>query len=77
MRRKVWNFHGGIHPPENKKISTQTPIEKAPMPSRLILPLQQHAGQPANPIVEGKSVDRKSTRLNSSHIALSRMPSSA
>ena len=57
MRRKVWNFHGGIHPPENKKISTQTPIEKAPMPSRLILPLQQHAGQPANPIVEvGDSV---------------------
>ena len=28
-------------------------------------------------LVKGYSVDRKSTRLNSSHIPLSRMPSSA
>ena len=30
-----------------------------------------------HPIAKGKSVDRKSTRLNSSHILISRMPSSA
>ena len=29
------------------------------------------------PILDGKTIDRKSTRLNSSHVALSRMPSSA
>ncbi|MCF7982524.1 MAG: electron transport complex subunit RsxC [Pseudomonadales bacterium] len=57
MKQKIWDFHGGIHPPENKLISTQSPIEKAPIPSKLILPLQQHAGQPANPVVQvGDSV---------------------
>ena len=31
----------------------------------------------AAPFYEGKTIDRKSTRLNSSHIQKSRMPSSA
>ena len=44
-------FHGGIHPPENKTQSTQTPIETALLPNKLILPLQQHIGQQAKPLV--------------------------
>ena len=52
MSRKIWDFHGGIHPPEHKSVSTHGPIEKAPIPSRLIVPLQQHAGQPAKPLVK-------------------------
>jgi len=52
MSRKIWNFHGGIHPPQHKRVSTQTPIEQAPIPARLVMPLQQHGGVPAKPTVK-------------------------
>ncbi|MCV6612395.1 MAG: electron transport complex subunit RsxC [Amphritea sp.] len=48
---KVHSFHGGIHPPENKRQSTGAPISAAPVPSRIVLPLQQHIGLPADPVV--------------------------
>ncbi|GAB3459658.1 electron transport complex subunit RsxC [Azotobacter salinestris] len=48
---KLWEFHGGIHPPERKELSNRTPIQTAPLPARLILPLGQHIGAPAEPIV--------------------------
>lgn len=48
---KLWDFHGGIHPPERKELSNRTPIQPAPLPARLILPLGQHIGTPAEPIV--------------------------
>lgn len=52
MKRRLWKFHGGIHPPQNKHQSVQQAIRKLPLPERLILPLQQHIGAPAEPIVE-------------------------
>ncbi|MBS7325611.1 MAG: electron transport complex subunit RsxC [Thiopseudomonas sp.] len=56
----VWplhRFHGGIHPPENKHISTTLPIQQAALPKRLLVPLLQHIGQPALPCVsEGEAV---------------------
>ena len=48
---KVWDIHGGIHPPEHKELSNRTPIQPAPLPKRLILPLAQHLGAPAEPCV--------------------------
>ena len=56
-------------------------VSKAPV-NQLIydgLLLLQHRGQDAAGIVtqQGRKLDRKSTRLNSSHIQKSRMPSSA
>lgn len=48
---KLWDFHGGIHPPERKALSNRTPIQPAPLPARLVLPLGQHIGTPAEPIV--------------------------
>ncbi|MGA8863285.1 MAG: electron transport complex subunit RsxC [Gallionella sp.] len=50
--RKLYQFHGGIHPPSNKAQSTAMPIAQAPLPSRLIVPLHQHAGETAKPIVK-------------------------
>ncbi len=47
----LWDFHGGIHPPERKALSNRTPIQAAPLPPRLILPLAQHIGAPAEPLV--------------------------
>ncbi|KEA65749.1 Electron transport complex protein RnfC [Marinobacterium lacunae] len=49
---KVFAFHGGIHPPENKKQSTRAPISKAPVPDKLVLPMQQHIGGPSLPLVK-------------------------
>jgi len=48
---KIWNIPGGIHPPERKELSNRTPIQPAPLPKRLILPLSQHIGAPAEPLV--------------------------
>jgi electron transport complex protein RnfC len=47
----VWDIHGGIHPEENKQQSNQQPISAAGIPEFLILPLSQHIGAPAEPIV--------------------------
>ena len=49
--RKIWDIHGGIHPAENKHQSLHNPIENAGIPPQLILPLAQHIGAPASPIV--------------------------
>lgn len=51
MNAKVWDFPGGLHLPTHKQQSTSGPIVHAPLPGRLILPLQQHTGAPAEPCV--------------------------
>jgi electron transport complex protein RnfC len=48
---KVFDFHGGIHPPENKRQSNTQLIIQAGIPPRLTLPLSQHIGVPAVPVV--------------------------
>ncbi|HEC30198.1 MAG TPA: electron transport complex subunit RsxC [Gammaproteobacteria bacterium] len=54
---KLWSFHGGLHLPGHKKMSTGQPIGKYFIPERLILPLQQNIGEPSEPIVsEGEYV---------------------
>ena len=41
---KVWDFHGGIHPPEMKTQSNGTPLRQVPLPGRFVIPLKQHIG---------------------------------
>jgi electron transport complex protein RnfC len=41
---KIFKFNGGVHPPENKTLSTQRPIAKLSLPESLVLPLRQHVG---------------------------------
>ncbi|REF28168.1 electron transport complex protein RnfC [Xenorhabdus cabanillasii] len=43
-KNKIWDFDGGIHPPEMKLQSSRTPLRHAPLPEELIIPLQQHIG---------------------------------
>ncbi|SDK87142.1 electron transport complex protein RnfC [Modicisalibacter muralis] len=45
------SFPGGIHPPERKALSTRAPLVRAPLPRRVMLPLTQHIGAPAEPLV--------------------------
>jgi len=49
--RKLWDIPGGVHPPENKKQSTALPIADLPLPPSIVLPISQHIGAPAEPIV--------------------------
>lgn len=48
---KLSHFHGGLHLAGHKEESTRTPVVAAALPARLYLPLQQHIGEPAEPIV--------------------------
>jgi hypothetical protein len=48
---QIWDIPGGIHPPEHKALSNATAIQPAPLPKRLVLPLNQHIGAPAEPVV--------------------------
>jgi electron transport complex protein RnfC len=48
---KVFSFHGGIHPPENKKQSTRAPVRHLAIPKTLVIPTQQHLGLAADPVV--------------------------
>ena len=51
MSRKLWHFPGGLHLPDNKAMSTGQASSQAAVPERLIIPLQQHIGAPAKPLV--------------------------
>jgi len=43
-KEKLWDFEGGIHPPEMKTQSNGTPLSQLPLPDRFIIPLKQHIG---------------------------------
>jgi electron transport complex protein RnfC len=48
----LWELPGGIHPVENKQQSLQLPIGHLPLPPQLVIPLNQHLGTPATPVVQ-------------------------
>jgi len=50
LRKK--SFRGGVHPPEWKHLSENKSIQDLPLPEKVIIPLQQHIGAPAEPIVQ-------------------------
>ena len=43
---------GGVHPHDNKIYSAHQPITECPLPQKAIIPLVQHIGAPAQPVVE-------------------------
>ncbi len=49
--RELWRFHGGLHIPDHKEMSLQKPLQNIALPQRLVLPLQQHIGAPAQTLV--------------------------
>lgn len=69
--RKLFRFHGGVHPPEHKLESNGSRIEPAPLPPQLIIPLSQHIGNAAEPLVavgervkKGQTIAQASGRLS-------------
>ncbi len=57
IRRR--GFQHGLHPPEHKELTEHRPIRRFPFAPMMIIPLSQHLGAPAVPIVrEGQEVVR-------------------
>ncbi|MBI1194328.1 MAG: electron transport complex subunit RsxC [Gammaproteobacteria bacterium] len=50
--RKLFKIRGGVHPDDHKGRTAQSSIEDMPMPALLHIPLQQHIGSPASPMVK-------------------------
>ncbi len=50
--RKLWHFHGGLKLEGHKAVSMRDPIIPVPIPQLLTIPLQQHIGEPAQPVVK-------------------------
>ena len=50
-RGRFWDFHGGIHPPEQKFLTKNKPIKQLALPKQLIIPLQQHIGREGDLLV--------------------------
>ena len=48
---KQLHFYGGVHPDE-RKLTNEMPIKIPPLLEKYIVPLQQHIGAPAKPVVE-------------------------
>ena len=59
MMRLASGFRHGVHPPEEKELTSQLRIRRMPFPDELVLPLRQHAGKPARLCVKvGDRVER-------------------
>jgi electron transport complex protein RnfC len=48
---KLFRISGGVHPHDRKGLTATLPIEVVPLPPLLHIPLQQHIGSPAAPLV--------------------------
>lgn len=47
----IKSFRGGVHPDDCKRYAKDKPIEKAPLPHKVVIPVSQHIGAPGVPIV--------------------------
>lgn len=43
---------GGVHPPTEKQLTENVPIQEAKIPDTVIIPMSQHIGAPCTPIVK-------------------------
>lgn len=48
---RLWRFHGGLKLDPRTAKPASVPLGQVPVPARLVLPLSQHVGQPAEPVV--------------------------
>lgn len=68
---KLFRFRGGVHPKGYKELSADQAIEKLPLPDKLYIPLQQHIGEPAEPVVSVGQKVLKGDLLGHSHGTIS------
>ncbi len=65
-------FPHGIHPPEYKEVTSRKETMRIPFPEEIVLPLTQHIGAPAVPVVhKGQFVERGQLVAKAAEKALS------
>ncbi|MGM3173209.1 electron transport complex subunit RsxC [Dickeya lacustris] len=67
---RIWDFKGGIHPPEMKTQSSRVPLRQVPLPDYFIVPLKQHLGpegtlcvKVGDKVLRGQALTRGSGRM--------------
>ena len=50
--KRFAGYYGGVHPCEHKEFTEHLPLVPFPDPKTVVIPLSQHAGAPANPVVQ-------------------------
>ncbi|NIM03113.1 electron transport complex subunit RsxC, partial [bacterium] len=50
--KRLFSFRGGVHPPYFKELTSGKPLVAAALPRRVVIPLSQHTGKPAKPVVK-------------------------
>ena len=68
---KSAGFKGGVHPPDNKKATAALPVQDARLPERVVIPLAQHIGAPAQPLVKVGDVVKKGQKIGEAQGAVS------
>jgi len=53
------SFRHGVHPDDHKWETDHEPVERLPFPDELIMPLSQHIGAPAVPVVKAGQLVRR------------------
>lgn len=53
------SFRGGVHPKDSKALAADKPIEAAPLPHKVVIPVRQHIGAPCTPLVAKGEAVRK------------------
>ena len=61
--RSLFNFRGGVKPESHKQESASVPIQPAPIPDRLVVPLRQNARAIARSLVEPGQYVRKGEKI--------------
>jgi len=56
-------FRGGVHPPDRKEATEALPIEAARIPDRVVIPMSQHLGAPAKPVVKVGDLVKKGQKV--------------
>lgn len=77
-RERLWDFNGGIHPPEMKLQSSRAPLRRLALPPVMMIPLQQHLGpegellvSPGDHVLKGQPLTRGSGRMLPVHASTS------
>ena len=68
---KLYAIRGGVHPSDRKELSAAKPIEVVSLPELLHIPVQQHIGAAAKPVVRRGQQVRKGELLAATQGAIS------
>ena len=68
---QLWNFPGGIHPPQQKSLSNQSIIEFSPLNKTYYVPVKQHIGVNGKVLVSEGDKVLKGQALTRSELAFS------